>query len=278
MLTVEERAFLAEMAAKHTPGGIPHDQSRHGRRRGRGGVAGSASRVVRDLTDEPEAFYEDLFKLGRRIPGEGTRNPTMMRIMELRGYDKAPRQVSKAEMDRQIKDGGTPLFRGVNDVQLSDGSKRTAADLIEDFRTGPNYAATGKYGSGIYLTPHEDSATGYANGNSENVVRAVLSPDARTISMRDAVKEIEKAREKINADYWERRNRVERDLLANGLTDKQRTDLLTEQRRLLASDDSQGQVFDDPGQWAALAGYDAITSQDGGEYVVLNRGALLVEA
>lgn len=53
MLTVEERSFLEEMAAKHLPG--QHDQRDHGRR-GRGAVAGKwkldAEKALADLHDD----------------------------------------------------------------------------------------------------------------------------------------------------------------------------------------------------------------------------------
>jgi HK97 family phage portal protein len=167
----------------------------------------------------------------------------LARILSSQDFDALPTVLSAAAF-AALSDDHVEVYRGIAGSQ--------AEQWAREFRTGRLFTGLGTYGNGTYTTTDESAAEGYAAGRGWRgadedgvVMRMALRPDARVISLSD-LREIAAADERLQSGDF-------------------------------------GKAFGDPGRLAAALGYDALVmTPDPGEseryYVVLNRGALVVEA
>lgn len=182
-------------------------------------------------------------------------------IAEMQGFTGRPEVVDRAEMDRRVAAGWPEMWRGVSEytVRESDnaGSRTrtvSAAENVEQFRSGDYYPGVGIFGSGTYASVDPQTALGYVSGslgddyaNTPGIARIALRPDARVV------------------DFDE--------LLA------QHPDLEAPRRP------QDRAVLQDLGRLAAALGYDAISVRPRNKaygdrtmyYVILNRTAVAVQ-
>ena len=153
------------------------------------------------------------------------------------GFDGPPQTVTAAEMDGLVANGSRPMYRA---VVGADG--KSSGDIQEQLRSGPvYYTPDGVSGNGIYFASDGGLASLYKDDHPDSMVRATLHPKARTITSTKLAAEQSK--------WGENRTSAEMG------------------------------VFSEPGTFAAAKGYDAIIVEGGlgGEVVVLNRTALIVQ-
>lgn len=244
------------------------------------GAPGTGRDISPAVDVEMRADYdpgETFFRNGRTSfddPRSGSlsdpRDYRLTRLVRAQGWG-TPEVGDRATVDARITDGWTEAFRGVRPHGDS-----TAESQVEAMRSSPDFEyGSGIYGNGIYFSAdrrvadtfsrHDPDAPKHATDQGA-VVRVAISPDARVVD-HDALLEEKTA--------WFRANG--RGILADGTLD-------------LALDE---------GRFAAMMGYDVIAvrnKQDGHwnvgvnakgrktktrskatQYVVLNRGAMIVE-
>ena len=97
-------------------------------------------------------------------------------IGAMQGFDDTPTVVSKSEIDRLLATGDyIEAWRG---VKRPWGGSKTAADINEDFRSGPAWYGRGIFGNGYYLATQKRVAEQYADGSKNSVVRMLIPKSA----------------------------------------------------------------------------------------------------
>jgi 8-oxo-dGTP pyrophosphatase MutT (NUDIX family) len=99
-------------------------------------------------------------------------------INAIQGNDRTPTVMSKAEMDRLLATGEyIEVFRGVQA-----GGGKTAAQIAEEFRSGPDWGGLGVFGNGYYFGENKSVADAYASsgwrGGGGAVIRALIPKSA----------------------------------------------------------------------------------------------------
>lgn len=258
----------------------------------------------RDLTDRDSWNWRGMrakAESRERVYDRSHRDHELAEIYREQGFHAKPELVDRERMDALIRDGATPIYRGI--VQTSNTPDLDG--MVKSFQEGDeHYAGIGVYGNGTYFSPHVAMAQRYADTEDRReqprgaVLRAVLKPDARVIDYdelrrRQAEAMFSGQSKKLNDDIFARLEQV-------GDSDPERTKALVEElraenRRLAETyDKGWDDLISDAGRYAAMLGYDAIAAgptqfylpDDGGKYhtvvrygevVVLNRGALVVD-
>ena len=200
--------------------------------------------------------YEEAFKY--------TGDDRLKAILQAQGFTAKPSVLSATDFAvlEQLK---TPIIhRG-----LTASATKSVDDMIKEFKDGEMFVGTGVAGNGVYAGTNLEYVIKYAGDNPDNVITMALSPTSRVIDMEDAKKG---ASAVSNAFYDKAFKRQYKDPELGKFVDSF-GDLTEEQARQL------GILFRDPGRYAALNGYDAIKhiDDDGGIYVILNRGAVRVK-
>ena len=259
-----------------------------------GGIKGG-----RNLVDELD--YDRLAEMvGETKYGFGA-DLALEEIYHQQGFHGKPTVVSQAKMDELEAKGYQVVYRGINSRYQEPGIPYpkdeqfpTGLEYAEMFRSGDTHrGGFGVYGNGTYATPSADLARGYANRHNGTVVRMALKPGARTITH----EELGVIADQFNRDgqfrlLYEQYNRR---LAAGEDPADVRADYEVERRRInsdptLDRNHPRTRVLSDYGRLAAALGYDAILASpvpkgwradDRGleyqEWVILNRGALLVD-
>lgn len=244
------------------------------------GAPGTGRDITAMVDAEMRADYdpgETFFRNGRTSfddPRSGDfrdpRDYRLTRLVRAQGWG-TPGTGSRAEVDARIADGWAEAFRGVRPHGDS-----TAEGQIEAMRDSPDFEyGSGIYGNGIYFSADRRVADTFSRADPDSpkhttdqgaVVRVAISPHARVVD-HDALLAEKAAWLKANG----------RGVLADGTLD----------------------LVLDEGRFAAMMGYDVIVvrnKQDGHwnvgvnakgrkvktrskatQYVVLNRGAMIVE-
>jgi hypothetical protein len=185
-------------------------------------------------------------------------------IGEIQGFNDTPTVVSKGEMDRLLATGDyIEGWRGV-----SGGGGKTAAQIAEEFRSGPSWYGTGIFGNGYYIATKKSVAEQYAGsswsgGGQSGIIRVLIPKSAVTTSWEDAHRESRKAYSSTGGySYTSRR--------ANG------TGTFHDEGRLAAAQGKDGIVIEHtshgPGGHATH-----IASRGKPSYNWLNRSVLIVQ-
>jgi hypothetical protein len=200
--------------------------------------------------------YEEAFKY--------TGDDRLKAILQSQGFTAKPTVVSAAEFKVLEDLGATITHRGVTST-----ATKSAEDMIKEFKDGEMFVGTGVAGNGVYSATNLEYVIKYAGDNSDNVMSMAFTPNAKFISMEDAKNG---AQVFSNAFYDKAFKRPYTNPQAGRFVDSF-GDITEEQARQL------GILFRDPGRYAALNGYDALkyVDEDGGVYVILNRGAVRVK-
>ena len=200
--------------------------------------------------------YEEAFKY--------TGDDRLKAILQAQGFTAKPTVLGATDF-AVLEQLGTPIIhRG-----LTASATKSVDDMIKEFKDGEMFVGTGVAGNGVYAGTNLNYVIKYAGDNPDNVITMALAPKAKVISMEDAKNG---ASVFSNAFYDKAFKRPYTNPQAGRFVDSF-GDITEEQARQL------GILFRDPGRYAALNGYDAIkhVDDDGGIYVILNRGAVRVK-
>lgn len=236
-----------------------------------------AEKVTMDMNNDPIAYSGNISDpVSRPLVG----------IAKQQKFDGLP---THGSVDDAIAGGGLEIHRGLTPSR----SGRSAEDLEHEFMDGKYEPGKGNYGNGYYFTTSPGIAKMYSKGriadggyNTKDVedglvIRAALHKNAKIIDY-DAI-------EPQYKEWWDaNKDRIHWDTHSTNyvIPEGKISPILTD-------------VFNDPGQFAAILGYDAIRvplknratdrrnkarikkkigSDDlGDEIIVLNRTALVVE-
>lgn len=158
------------------------------------------------------------------------------------GNDKLP-TVLNAEDFKQYSNGKKILYRG---LAADENSSKSVIEMINEFKYGKLHTGNSggaAYGRGVYFTPDENVVLDYANGNTQNIITAVLSNDAKIVDFREIAEEFSNS-------------------------------------GILKRTDGVRQISGDVGSYAAIKGYDAISlnGYNGQQhYIILNRKKLVIK-
>lgn len=131
---------------------------------------------VDDVVSEVTAEYSKIEKIAEKYKGiVAPKSEFTYAISEYTGFNGLPQTVSENEFDL-ISSIQLPLYRGISTT-----ATKSAAEMANDFKTGPVYFGKNAYGSGIYFSPESTVAKNYA-GNNGTVVSVVLSDDVKYIT------------------------------------------------------------------------------------------------
>lgn len=224
----------------------------------------AAPRTARNLLDEP-GLPDRLVQQVKDDPNVKKRwgvwadntggDPMLTAIAKEQGFDE-PMDVVDAKRFRELVRDGTiseTLFRGVKDG----GGGVTAAQVMEQFRSGKFRGGAGIFGNGTYMATDRSLARAYSNKTPGSVGKFGLRADARVVPYDEISAEHEKwFMEKFGGKYVS---------------------------------SPEYDAFVDLGRYAAARGFDAIfipkstepgfgTPAEGDQYAILNRKALIGEA
>lgn len=186
-------------------------------------------------------------------------------INAIQGHDRTPTVMSKAEMDRLLATGDyIEIWRGV-----TDGGGKTAKQIAEEFRSGPDWGGLGIFGNGYYFAEDKALAEYYSgggwrssSGGKDGLIRALIPKSATMINLNQAQREAATMPSSAPSSYQPRRSGM------------------------------GGATLRDPGRYAAAKGADGIkmsasdyrSGGGGGSYlvnkpihIVVNRSILIVQ-
>lgn len=194
-------------------------------------------------------------------------------------YNDLPTVLGPDEFDAlRDKGGHIPVYRGI-----SGGTRRPAAEYINEFKNGNHYAGYGMFGNGTYTSTSFDKARVYAKFVDDNVMEILIPKDAKLISY---VEIKDKAKEAIKAvDEFIKTNRsleYDKALAATRGTNIDVADVSSFKAWLKREQElfSARTLLSDEGTAAVLMGYDGISIQiadEEGYYIILNRGKVIVK-
>jgi SPP1 gp7 family putative phage head morphogenesis protein len=215
------------------------------------------------------------------------------RLWQEQGFDAKPTIVTDAQWADLEASGWQPMYRGLN----ADTDDELALYLRQFMEGDEPYAGSGLFGTGHYTTDIRTTAESYAKhahgvGQEQGeratgqVLDILLHKDARVIDSDDLYKRMN--------EVVEQRRALEREIYGvDEFGDRiRRVDDLTEAEKklLIDANNYESVIYEDPGRFATMLGYDAIrvknpivdwTTQEklpDTFYVVLNRGALAVRS
>jgi hypothetical protein len=204
-------------------------------------------------------------------------DPRLKALLEAQGFTAKPTVVGEIEFEELAQKGGIKVYRGV-----IGNENTTAAQMIEQFKTGDMFVGTGVIGNGVYSGTDLSYVIKYAEDNPKNVIEMILSPKAKYIDSEAAE---EGARKLSGAFYDAAFKRPYKDPEMGKIVDSYikakgpipgSGEAATKYRDELRN---IGWLYHEPGAYAASMGYDAIKyfDEDGGVFVILNRGAVVVK-
>jgi 8-oxo-dGTP pyrophosphatase MutT (NUDIX family) len=215
--------------------------------------------LISDTTSR-DKLRQDVKQARSKYAGK-TADDRLAAIAAMQGFDDVPTVVTKAEFDDLLKSGDyIQVWRGVRGAgggyrgptrggQVS--SSKTAAQIQEEFRSGPAYYGKGIYGNGYYFSTDQSIASGYGDHTKGALLTALIPNKAKI----------------------ENHNKVSRDAHSQGSSTSKAKGKSNEVATLW-----------DEGRYAAAKGLDMIriepgksSTGSGPNYVVLNRSVLIVQ-
>jgi len=226
-----------------------------------------------DITYDDAVSYVEKRKTFDRADLPPGSDPNLYVAREIKGYNELPTVLSPADFDAVE---GKTVYRGVEKKKF-----------VTDFLEGDNFAGQGVYGNGSYATDAREYAMGFAGPNKDLVMELKITPDMRTIDVR----EMNDWRKGFTADLDARRAALQARRSAISFDAPDFKDLLAQvDEELKTLQEVQRYLGQDLGTLATLRGYDAI-SVPAGEmglsvlpdeanehyYVILNRGKVIAK-
>ena len=192
-------------------------------------------------------------------------DPRLQALLKAQGFADTPTLVGANEFEtlKTIK-----VYRGV-----TGNENLTASQMVEQFKTGDMFVGTGVVGNGVYSGSNYEYVLKYAGSDPKNVIKMGFKQDATFIDIDTASAEAKK----LSDAFYDKAFGRQYSLNMSDYYDyiKSYGDISQEEAKAL------GAMFNDPGAYAALHGYDAIMAADSATgdsvYVILNRGAMVVE-
>lgn len=189
------------------------------------------------------------FDYNKKVNTYGQGEGAVAAVAHKLGIDGPPLVVSRSELDEAIDRGGyQEAYRAWFMLPYSDN--RELGDFVRQFKEGKYYAGMGIRASGTHISPDRAVAERFLDPYSRGrgiLLRMGLSPEARVID-------------------WDQLTREHKQYMRRN-------------KKNMSSEEYRALVW--PGQYAMIAGYDAVFVPDGveekPEYIVFNRSALLVQ-
>jgi 8-oxo-dGTP pyrophosphatase MutT (NUDIX family) len=153
----------------------------------------------RDLiatTADADKLRQDVKQARSSYAGK-TADDRLAAIGAMQGFDDTPTVVSKADFDALLATGDYyEAWRGVKgrggSYRSGGGgavsSSKTAAEINEEFRSGPAYYGKGVYGNGYYLATDKSIAAGYSDHTKNSLVRILVPKSVKIVSYDDIKK------------------------------------------------------------------------------------------
>jgi len=247
------------------------------RPKGEGGAPAGTAVVGRDIS-----HAVDYAALPPNYDLATNTDPALAEIRRRQGFDGPPTVVSQADFDAAVKRGDVQeTWRAFHS---SPYSSITTEEMADQYRAGDLYAGTGINGNGTYVGLRQSDVHLYGS----TLARIGLRRDARIISAEDLDAEMDRYFATAPEQTAQHRRR-EQDLLK--ALERARSPRARANARRTYREDMYGPdlrsrllaVQRDPGRFAALRGYDAITiskerSPDHhAEMIILNRTATIVQ-
>ncbi len=144
-----------------------------------------------------DALRQQIKKDRKKFAGKAA-DDRLAAIGAMQGFDDVPTVVSKKEMDRLLATGDyVEAWRGVKGAgsgyraptrggQVS--SSKAAAQINEEFRSGPAFYGNGIFGNGYYFAADKNIASGYADGTKGSIVRVLIPKKAKMVDYPSALK------------------------------------------------------------------------------------------
>lgn len=209
-------------------------------------------------------------------------DPALRDIRQRQGFDGPPTVVSAAEFDAAVKRGEVQeTWRALSTTPYS---PITPDEMVQQYRSGEFYPGTGINGNGTYVGLRQRDLYIYG----PTMMRIGLRKDAKVISADDLDAEMDRYFATAPEQTAQHRRR-EQDLLAalqRARSPRARANARRDYRAEMYAPDLRSRLLAvqrDPGRFAALRGYDAITiskerSPDHhAEMIILNRTATIVQ-
>lgn len=188
-------------------------------------------------------------------------------LLEAQGFTAKPSVVDGTQM-YLLGENNPRMWRGVTPTP-----NLSAAQMIEQFKTGDMFVGTGVIGNGVYSGNNYNYVLKYAQDKPENVMALVFKPGSRFVDYKVADEGANQLSQAFYHKAFGRKADLEKSVYRDFV--ESFGDLTESEAREL------GWMFHDPGAWAAAHGYDAISNIDSktkeAVYVILNRGAVAVE-
>jgi SPP1 gp7 family putative phage head morphogenesis protein len=205
-------------------------------------------------------------------------DPRLKAILKAQGFTAKPKVVTTAQFEVLAEGGATRVYRGITPT-----STKTAPEMIKDFKEGDMFVGTGVIGNGVYAGTDLNYVIKYAGDNKDNVIEILLSPNAKVITKEAA----EEGAQKLSTAFYDKAfgrkySDPEMGKIVDGYVEMigdAPIDYGPAKDRWQKEFRELGWTFKDPGAYAAANGYDAIkyVDEDGGVFVILNRGAVVVK-
>jgi hypothetical protein len=213
----------------------------------------SPARIFADDPDEIHAKWEDrIEEIAEEVKNFDERDGdlALLDIYSAQGFDGLPEVIPADQWEDFLEKNKDhqAVHRG---VEGQGGS--SAAELVEQFRSGDYWPGTGVYGNGTYTTTSRDEAGTYADEGG--LIEMAIRPGAKMITLTEA--------DEIGIRFRK-----------------------AFQYKLTGPTQSYFSVLADPGRLAAIAGYDVMridgrilsnSTMEGDYYIVLNRTAVVVK-
>lgn len=151
----------------------------------------AADRLAENYTPASRTSYDEWTIPNKtvKVPADNS-DPVLAKMLKQQGFDGLPTKVDAAELKDLVKQGGTPIFRGI--------SGDSHAEYADAFLNGDLFAGRGTYGNGTYFSSSKVDAQGFA-GKDGSLLAGVLSPDAKVAKVDDLVPGMLAERDAIRA-------------------------------------------------------------------------------
>lgn len=149
--------------------------------------------IGRDLisdTASRDKLRQDVKNARKAYAGKAA-DDRLAAIGAMQGFDDVPTVVAKDEFERLLATGDyLEAWRGVRGAGSYSGPTRggavsrtkTAAEIQEQFRSGPAYYGNGIYGNGYYFATDKSVAKGYADGTKGSLLRVLIPKKAKMVA------------------------------------------------------------------------------------------------
>jgi SPP1 gp7 family putative phage head morphogenesis protein len=203
---------------------------------------------------------------------------------EVAGYNGLPRVVAAKEFDELAKTADVKVYRGIKGTQSSNPIyRKSAQDLIDEYKYGEHYAGYGVFGNGTYTTTKLSTAIKYADDKKDGVMEILVMDKSKFPNQEDLKNRIINTIHEIDVASDLAYKEMIEEATRQGLTVSNLEDSLLYKDYAKKKQEfiEMRITISDPGTAATLWGYDGfrlmLDTQDEYFYVVLNRAKVVIK-